>query len=226
VFVKNPIQKGQVIRREDVYFAMPLVSESSMRSGEFKEGLIANRDYGDNMPLDRYIAEKTTFDKREAVYSAVRAVKAMLNDAKIHLSHEFTVELSHHYGLERFKEVGCFIIDCFNREYAKKLVILLPGQKHPTHYHKVKDETFQVLAGSATFTVEGKKRMLGPGEVLWLPRGVWHSFETTEGVIFEEVSTTALETQGDSFYTDRTIANTPRSERKTRLMNWGRYQFE
>ena len=205
---------------------MPLVSESAMTSGQWREGMVANRDYTDNSPLDRYVAEKQGFDKRDAVYTAVREVKAMLNEAQIHLSHEFTVEISHHYGLEKFSEVGCFIIDCFNRAYAKKLVIQLPGQSHPTHFHKKKDETFQVLFGSAVFEIEGKKKVLNPGDVVWLPQGVWHSFYTETGVIFEEISTTALETQGDSYYVDRTIAEMPREARKTKLLNWGRYQFE
>lgn len=225
VFAKADIKKGEVIKREDVFFAMPLLSDSNMRSGEFKEGFIANRDYAGGAALDRYIVDTGLSDK-DIVYKAVREVKAMLNDAKIHLSHEFTVEVSHHYGLENFDTVGCFIIDCFNRAYAKKLIIQLPGQSHPVHFHKKKDETFQVLYGTMEVDIEGKKRTLGPGEVLWMPQGVWHGFKTDTGVIFEEVSTTALELQGDSYYIDRAISEIPREVRKTRLVNWGRYQFD
>lgn len=225
VFAKADIKKGQVITRKDVFFAMPILSDSNLRSGDFKEGMIATRDYPQGLPLDRYLVEEAVSDK-DIVYESVRAVKAMLNEAKIHLSHEFTVELSHHYGLNNFKKVGCFIIDCFNRAYAKKLLIQLPGQAHPTHYHKKKDETFQVLFGTIEVDVEGKKRIMGPGEVLWLPAGVWHSFRTETGVIVEEISTTALELQGDSYYVDRVISDLPREKRKTRLANWGRYQFE
>jgi len=225
VFLKTSVKKGQVITRDDVFFAMPLLSDSNLKSGDFKEGLIANRDYAQGMPLDRYMVSEGGTD-RDIIYSAVRSVKAMLNEAKIHLSHEFTVEISHHYGLKEFSKVGCFIIDCFNRSYAKKLIIQLPGQSHPTHYHKKKDETFQVLFGSAEFDIEGKKKILGPGDVLWIPQGVWHSFVTEKGVIFEEVSTTALELQGDSYYVDKSISQMPREQRKTRLMNWGRYQFD
>lgn len=225
VFAKADIKKGDVIRREDVFFAMPLLSDTNLKSGDFKEGKIADKDYTQGTPLDRY-SEATELSDKDIIYSAVREVKAMLNEAKIHLSHEFTVEISHHYGLHKFKEVGCFIIDCFNRSYAKKLIIQLPGQSHPTHYHKKKDETFQVLFGSAEFEIEGKKKFLNPGDIVWLPQGVWHNFKTEEGVIFEEVSTTALELQGDSYYVDKSISNMPREARKTKLMNWGRYQFD
>ena len=71
----------------------------------------------------------------------------MLSKASIMLNSEFGVEFSHHYGAEHFREVGALIIDCINREYCKKLILVLPGQKHPSHFHKRKEETFQVLTG-------------------------------------------------------------------------------
>ena len=145
---------------------------------------------------------------------------------RIPLSHDFAAELSHHYGLEKFNEYGCVIIECINREYAKKLIVQLPGQTNPVHYHKKKDETFQVLSGNMEVEIEGKKKILNPGDTVWVPRGVWHGFKTDCGVIFEEVSTTAMDGAGDSFYVDKEIAKRPREERKTRLHNWGRHQFD
>lgn len=225
VFAKVPLKKGQIIKREDVYFAMPLVSPAHMKSGDFKGVVIADQDYAAGAPLNKASVSEN-YSEKEIIYSAVRTVKAMLNEAKIPLSHEFTVEISHHYGLDNFNKVGCFIIDCFNRSYAKKIIIQLPGQSHPVHYHRKKDETFQILSGTIEFDIEGSKKILGPGDVLWMPQGVWHGFRTDTGVVFEEVSTTALETQGDSYYIDRSISEMPRESRKTRLMNWGRYQFD
>ena len=57
-----------------------------------------------------------------------------------------------------------------------------------------------------------------------MPRGAWHYFWTETGAIFEEVSTTHF--NDDSFYEDREIAKMPREARKTKLINWGRHQFE
>jgi len=225
VYAAHPIAKGSVISRNDVFFAMPFLGGEHMKSGRFQEGFVADRDYAKNEAIDRGIEPKRP-TKKDIIYSAVHEVKAMLNKARIPLSHDFKVEISHHYGLERFDEVGCVIVDVINREYAKKLIIQLPGQFHPIHYHKLKDETFQVLAGSMEADVEGKKRMLYPGDTLWVPRGVWHSFKTDEGVVFEEISTTAQETAGDSYYIDKTIAALDRAARKTRLNNWGRHQFD
>ena len=53
--------------------------------------------------------------------------------------------------------------------------------------------------------------------------GVWHSFWTDIGVIFEEVSTTHY--NDDSFYEDKAINKMERWERKTVVDNWGRFQL-
>lgn len=225
VFAKVPIRKGESISRSHVFFAMPLVSPEHLTSGEFKTGMVADRDYAEREALAASLTPRG-FSRRDTIYEAVREAKAMLNIAKIPLSHDFTVQVSHHYGLEKFKEVGCIILDCINREYARKLIVQFPGQFHPVHYHKVKDESFHVLAGMVEMDVEGKKKMLYPGDTLWMPRGVWHGFRTDTGVVFEEISTTSLETQGDSYYVDKAISAMPREARKTTLLNWGRHQFD
>ncbi len=225
VFAKKTIKKGQTISSEDVFFAMPITSEDQLESGKFKEGVVADREYSPNEAIPKNIYPDK-IGKKDIIYNAVREAKALLNMAKIPISHDFVVEVSHHYGLENFDKVGCIILDCINREYARKLIIQFPGQFHPVHYHKVKDESFHVLSGSMEADIEGKKKMLFPGDTIWVPRGVWHSFKTDTGVIFEEISTTSLETIGDSFYIDKDISSMSREKRKTRLLNWGRHQFD
>ncbi len=222
VYVKRKLKAGSIISRNDVFFAMPYQS-GQMKSGRFKEGFTADRDYKKNEPLNAYIEPQRPY-KRDIVYGAIREAKAMLAKARIPLNHEFSVEISHHFGLDKFQETGCMIIECINREYAKKLIIQFPGQKNPVHYHKEKDETFQVLFGSLEVVVEGKKRTLFPGDTLWVPRGVWHGFHTNTGVVFEEISTVAK--GNDSYYVDKQIASIPRETRKTYLQNWGRHQFD
>lgn len=221
VFSKINLKAGEEIKGTDVFFAMPLYP-GQLTSGRWKEGLLAEKDYQAGDPIaDEIRNDKPT--ESEIIYSTIHAVKGMLNNARIPIGYDFSVEISHHFGLEQFYKLGCVIIEVINREYAKKLIVQLPGQYNPMHYHQKKDETFQVLYGSMEVEIEGKKKMLYPGDTLWVPRGVWHDFGTETGVIFEEISSTNY--QDDSFYIDRKIAKIPREKRKTRLINWGRYQF-
>jgi len=222
VFVKKDIPAGALLKRGDVFFAFPL-EEGQLVSGMWKEGLITDRDYKVNEAVSFKISPMR-ISKKDIIYSTIHAVKGMLNNSKIPLNHDFSVELSHHYGLERFHEIGCTLIECINKEYAKKLIIQLPGQWNPIHYHKKKDETFQILHGKLDVEIDGKRKVLEAGDTLWVPRGVWHGFGTDTGAIFEEVSTTVF--GSDSFYIDRKISSLPREDRKTRLYNWGRHQLD
>ena len=91
------------------------------------------------------------------------------------------------------------------------------------HFHPLKEETFQVLHGDLTVNVDGHTRTLIPGEVCLVMPGVWHSFWTEKGCVFEEVSTTHFNT--DSVYKDAKINKLPRHERKTEVDHWGRFQL-
>ncbi|MEK7541721.1 MAG: N-acetylneuraminate synthase family protein [Patescibacteria group bacterium] len=222
VWAREEIPKGSVIRREQVFFAMPLQA-GQLVSGRWTEGMTADRDYRPNESLPAALRPDRP-SKKDIVYHSIHAVKGMLNMARIPMNHDFAVELSHHYGIDQFHATGCTIVECFNREYAKKLIVQLPGQWNPEHFHKRKDETFHVLDGTLEVQVNGRRKQLEAGDTFWVPRGVVHGFGTTTGAIFEEVSTTNH--ADDSFYADRRIALLPREERKTRLLNWGQYQME
>jgi N-acetylneuraminate synthase len=222
VYARKDIPCGMPITRNDIFFAMPLL-EDQLTSGRFREGVAADRFYRANEALSTSIVPQR-LTKREVIASAIHTVKGMLHMAKIPIGHDFLVELSHHNGLGQFHRVGCTIIECINREYAKKIIVQFAGQWNPVHYHKRKDETFQVISGALIVEIEGQRKVLYPGDTLWVPQGVWHGFGTEQGVIFEEISTQSF--NDDSFYIDRMIAQMPRSERKTRLQNWGKHQFD
>ncbi|MBS1878485.1 MAG: cupin domain-containing protein [Actinobacteria bacterium] len=55
------------------------------------------------------------------------------------------------------------------------------------HSHDAYEETIYGLAGTVTFTIEGKASEIGPGESVCIPRGAVHSF-ANDG----EVDATAL----------------------------------
>ena len=122
------------------------------------------------------------------------------------------------YSLLLNREFGCLIITCFNYEYAKKLILLLPRQKHPYHFHKKKEETFQILHGDLKAEIDGNPINLKNGDICTVKVNHWHKFQTSNGVIFEEISTKHF--NDDSFYKDNKIANLERSKRKTLLKNW------
>lgn len=96
---------------------------------------------------------------------------------------------------------------------------MLPNQKHPSHFHQKKTETFIVIAGRLTVK-DGKKVFdLEAGDMLHLGKSSWHSFEAgKEGCIFEEISTTSY--KNDSFYKNKSIKKLDRDMRKTYVKNW------
>jgi N-acetylneuraminate synthase len=120
--------------------------------------------------------------------------------------------------MKHFRQYGAVIVSVINREYCKKLLIILPGQKHPVHMHKVKEETFQLLYGDLTVVINGQERHMKPGDIQTVLRDDRHSFTSINGAIFEEVSTTHI--KNDSYYEDPEIRKLDPIERKTILKNW------
>lgn len=155
---------------------------------------------------------------------AIHQVKALLNYAKISLHPDFETEYSHHYGVNKFFTTGTTLITVINREYGKKIVVQLPNQKHPAHFHKLKTETFICLYGELIGFVDNKKYILQPGDQVTVPAGVWHSFESIKGCVFEEISTS--QHPNDSVYKDPNINKMDTKERKTKVDHWGRFQLK
>ena len=223
VFAKKEVKKGALLSIDDVYFAMPFVPGQISSESWVDGGIEINKPLKINEAIfpDDIVVTKNT--KNEVLKKSIHEVKAMLNQASVVLSSEFGIEFSHHYGADNFREIGALIINCINREYCKKLIIVLPGQKHPSHYHKRKEETFQVLSGVFESIIDGHHRVMYPGETALVQPGVWHEFWSKDGCIIEEVSTTHYD--DDSVYNDKKINDLERSERKTVVKNWGRFEL-
>ena len=223
VYVKKPVKKGEALTRDKVFFAMPL-QNNQLPSEKFREGLsnftgemrgplIANKDY----QVNELVEDRELFDTDSMIFETIHEMKGILYGGRIAIGKEFKVELSHQYGVEKFREYGAMIIDVINREYCKKLLIQVPGQVHPMHYHKVKEETFQVLHGDLIIEYGNETKVLNPGDKLVIERGVPHSFTTKNGVIVEEVSTTHV--KDDSYYLDKNVPKDTRI-RKTKFELW------
>ena len=71
--------------------------------------------------------------------------------------------------------------------------------------------------------IDGKEKVLYPGDICLVLPGVWHSFSSKTGCIFEEISTTHF--NNDSVYRDKKINDLNRNDRKTIVNHWGRYEL-
>lgn len=222
VYLRDSRTRGDDLTREDVYFAMPVL-DGQLSSGEWRDGTTLLEDVDGDGALMRARVRIPSGPESQVIKDALHEVKALLSEAHVTLDHTFDVEYSHHYGIERFHEVGATFIECVNRDYCKKVVVVLPGQRHPSHYHKRKEETFQILYGEVHVEIGGIHRVMRPGETVLIQAGVWHGFWSETGAVFEEISTTHY--PDDSFYHDRRIQRLAREERKTIVNNWGRFQI-
>lgn len=215
VFAKRPIAKGETLRKDDVFFAIPCQPGQITANEWSKYALFtATRDIAASGPV---LSDTTQHDNvRDAVYSVVTRVKAMLAESRGVVPGEAELEISHHYGLERFDRYGITMVTVVNRNYCKKLIVVLPGQRHPEQYHKRKEETFHVLHGELSLELDGEVQTCQPGTVVTIAPGTRHAFESASGAVFEEISSTHF--VDDSFYTDPVIGQTP--NRKTVLRYW------
>ena len=215
VFTTRAVPAGTELDAGMVEFAFP-PAEGQLTANEWskytrfvtREALRAGQPV-----LHRQIDESHL---RQQVLDAVTAVKTLLKAGNIVVPGKSDLEISHHYGMERFAEYGLTMVTVVNREYCKKLLVMLPGQTHPEQYHEQKEETFVMLHGDLTLWLDGEERSASAGDVITVARGVRHKFHTRGGAVFEEISSTHF--RDDSFYTDAAIADNTR--RKTWLTYW------
>lgn len=208
-----PIKQGETIARDKVFFSFPR-RDGQLSSGSFRPDIVASRDYAPNEPISETLEPSVT----KAARALIHDFRGMFNEAGIEIGPGRDIELSHHFGIEKFGETGALLINIVNAHYCKKLVAQLPGQDHPLHKHNIKDETFQVLWGDLKIHLDGSDHRLEPGDMITVPHGSWHSFSTKGGVIFEEISTTSI--SGDSVYQDEQINGLDPMWRKTVIEGW------
>ena len=216
VFAKRIIKKGEMIKKKDIFFAMPLL-ENQLPSGEWSDNIISDQDYDYGLPLNEKLAYYE-LSQDDLIQEIIFLIKDMLSQTKIYIDLKSSVEISHHYDLEKFREFGAIIINCINRDYCKKIVVQLPRQKHPYHCHYRKEETFQLLYGDLEVEVNGIVQKLNLGQTCLIKKEEWHKFHTLNGAIFEELSTTHY--NDDSIYYDQKINRLSREKRKTKVFNF------
>ena len=215
VFAARPIAAGRTLDAGDMRLAMPAQAGQLTASDVSKyTEYLSRRAIPAGAPI--LWADVAATDTRSIVHGIVRDVKSLLKASAAIVPAQLELEISHHYGLERFRETGSAMITVINREYCKRLVLLLPGQNHPEHWHTVKDETFHILHGEIDLVLEGRRMKCVTNDVVAIPRGARHEFRSATGAVIEEVSST--HTRNDSGYADPAI--TANAQRKTYVTNW------
>ena len=209
------IAEGEKIRPADAFFAIPNVPGQLLANHFSKySDFTARTRIPSGHPL--LSAQIDYMNTRAKVSVILARLRQLVKASNIALPLKVDLEISHQHGIDQFERYGASIISCINREYCKKIIIMLPGQENPTHYHKKKEETFHILHGSLYINIDGKETQYLKGELAVVERGQPHSFRSDTGAIFEEVSTTHF--TDDSFYADASIMDN--QNRKTWLTVW------
>ncbi|MDR2392473.1 MAG: N-acetylneuraminate synthase family protein [Planctomycetota bacterium] len=209
VFVKaERIAAGEELNAGNMYFAFPC-RPGQLVSRDFSKyvRIAANRSLARD---DAVMLADATVDasRQRMVTEYVSRIVLLLERSGVMVPIDSSCEISHHYGLERYPEIGLALIDCVNREYCKKILVLLPGQRHPSHRHVRKEETFLVVYGDLTVRYGDGERTMARGESMVMERSVPHSFYSANGCVFEEISSTHF--AGDSFYENQDGFAVPR----------------
>jgi sialic acid synthase SpsE/quercetin dioxygenase-like cupin family protein len=215
VFAKRGLKEGEKISPENCFFAIPNEPDQLVANdmGKYIERRL-NHAVSANQAIGK--SDVTSTDKREMLYRIIQDVKKMLKKSKTIVPGQLELEISHHYGLEKFEKFGSTIITVVNRDYCKRVIVLLPGQTHPEQFHEFKDETYHILYGEIDLELDGKAKKCKANDVVVISKGIRHGFKTSSGTVIEEVSSTYK--PGDSHYTDNSIETNP--NRKTFVTYW------
>lgn len=210
VFAKRKITPGEKIGVDDLYLAFPSQEGQVLASNLSKYVELQNKTetlQNDQPIMLNEVRQKDNFGR---VHDIIESVMEILRKSNVVIPVNSTCELSHHYGIEHFLETGVTMINCINREYCKKILVVLPGQSHPKHLHKQKEETFTVLYGELETDCDGQVSTVSQGESMVVEREVNHSFRSDTGCVFEEISTTHF--KDDSFYEKDDFVNPRKTE--------------
>lgn len=210
VFAKKQLRSGEMVSRDNTFFAFPCKEDQIVTSDISKYAKIEMK----TSVLEKGIIKKSDvdiIDSRATVIGIVRKVLAILKKSGAIIPENSVCNLSHHYGIDKYETIGVAMIECINREYCKKILVVLPGQHHPEHFHKKKEETFTVLWGQLDLVINGKKSRAQVGKQVLVEREMKHSFASECGCVFEEISTTHY--IDDSYYDESNFV----SPRKTNV---------
>lgn len=215
VFARRALAEGEEIEPVAVFYAMPTMDDQLVANDMSKYTSYRTiSPVGAGAPI--LSKNVQACDRRRQLYRIVGEVKKVLKRSKVIVPGQCELEISHHYGIDQFDRFGSTVITVVNREYCKRVIVLLPGQTHPEQWHEQKDETYHILYGEIALILDGHEQVKKANDVIVIPHGVRHAFTTRTGTVIEEVS--SFYTQGDSHYTDKAIS--ANANRKTFVAHW------
>lgn len=215
VFAKHDITPKQKIEMNDIMLAIPTQNGQLIANDLSKyTELYALLEIKKDKPI--MLQDVSIINNQKKVYEILKHTQNLIKESGIVLPTKLDMEISHHYGIDKFYEYGCILINVINKSYCKKLIIVFQGQTHPEQYHKIKEETFHLLFGDLTVKLNGEELQCKPGDIVDISPGVKHSFSSKKGAIIEEISSTHI--KSDSYYTDPEIAKN--KYRKMEITYW------
>jgi len=200
VFAGRELTGGEKLREIDKYLAFPCKPGQLLAKHLSKYNVITVNKSEIEADAPIMLSDVTVVDDEAEIQSIIDKVTKLIHASGVVVPVDSTCDISHHYGIKKFDEVGVTIINCINREYCKKILIVLSGQRNPEHTHSQKEETFTVLHGELNIKCNGETQVVGKGESKTVERGVPHEFWSDTGCVFEEISTTHI--NNDSYYSE------------------------
>ena len=135
---------------------------------------------------------------------AFNACLAQIKAWGVPVPQEFHLVLN--FGLDEFDKHGLIEFWIANEEkegYCGKFLYLTNGQTCPEHHHRMKHETFYIMAGQVRMIADGRETLMKPGDRLVMPPGVRHQFSGVGPALILEVSMPSL--RGDNFFLDKRV---------------------
>jgi mannose-6-phosphate isomerase-like protein (cupin superfamily) len=83
--------------------------------------------------------------------------------------------------------------------FSAILAEINPGEGPPPHLHQDRDEYFYVLEGTYQLSVGGDEATVGPGSMVFVPRGTVHAFKNIAGATGKLLEWTIPGSNGDYF---------------------------
>ena len=74
-----------------------------------------------------------------------------------------------------------------------------PGEGPPPHLHRDREEYFYVIEGTYSLGVDGKELTIGPGTLVFVPRGTVHTFKNISATMGKLLEWTIPGENGDYF---------------------------